>query len=135
MGIIAAAPCLVYAARMTSAQRRHLPPSDAVTNGLHHWTAMAALALAEVLLALLASLGTNGWRIPAWSAALAAAAWATSGLLARDPHPAGGQGRGWAMATLAWAIAVGAIAVIEGRRESGSPQSLTTTKEASALEV
>ena len=128
MGLIAAAPCLLYAARMTSAERRHLPPSDAVTNGLHHWTAMAALALAVVLLTLLASLGTNGWRIPAWSTALAAAAWATSTLLAPDPHSAGGQGRGWAIATLAWAIAVGCIAVIEGRRESASPQLLTTTK-------
>jgi hypothetical protein len=117
-GLVAAAPCLSYAARMTSAQRRHLPPVDAVTNGLHHWTAMTALALSVLLLVLLASLGTNGWRIPAWSAALAAAAWGASSLSAPDPHPAGGAGRGWSYAAIGWAIAVGACALLEARRES-----------------
>jgi hypothetical protein len=118
-GLVAAAPCLIYAAQMTSAQRRHLPPLDAVTNGLHHWTAMAALALSVPLLVLYASLGTNGWRIPAWGAALAAAAWGTSCLSAADAHPAGGAGRGWAYAVIAWATAVGAGALLEARREGG----------------
>ncbi|MFL5954353.1 MAG: hypothetical protein ACJ76I_09630 [Gaiellaceae bacterium] len=119
---VAAAPCLVYTARMTSAQRRHLPPLDAVTNGLDHWTAMAALALSVLLLVLLASLGTRGWRIPAWSAALAAAAWGTSSLTAPEAHPAGGAGRGWAYAAIGWAIAVGACALLEARRESKPSQ-------------
>jgi hypothetical protein len=117
-GLVAVAPCLVYAAHMTSAQRQHLPPLDAVTNGLHHWTAMAALALSVLLLVLFASLGTNGWRIPAWSAALAAAVWGTSSLSAPDEHPAGSAGRGWAYAAIGWAIAVGACALVEARRES-----------------
>jgi hypothetical protein len=116
-GLVAAAPCLVYSARMTSAQRRHLPPLDAVTNGLHHWTAMAALALSVPLLVLFASLGTNGWRIPAWSAALAAAAWGFSSLSAPGAHPAGSAGRGWAYAAIGWAIAVGACALVEARRQ------------------
>lgn len=117
-GLVAAAPCLLYAARMTSAQRRHLPPLDAVSNGLHHWTVMAALALSIPLLVLLASLGTNGWRIPAWSAALAAAAWGTSSLSAPSAHPAGSAGHPWAYAAIGWAIAVGTFALVEARRES-----------------
>ena len=44
---VAAVPSLVYAGRMASAQRRDLPPADAVSNGLHHWTVMTALATAR----------------------------------------------------------------------------------------
>jgi len=67
---------------MSSAQRRDLPPADAVSNGLHHWTVMAALALLILLLVLLAALGTSGWRIPAISASISAGVWAISFLLA-----------------------------------------------------
>ncbi len=38
LAAVAAGPALVYARRMASAQRRDLPPADAVSNGLHHWT-------------------------------------------------------------------------------------------------
>jgi hypothetical protein len=117
-GLIAAAPCLLYAARMTSAQRRHLPPLDAVSNGLHHWTVMAALALSIPLLVLFASLGTNGWRIPAWSTALAAAAWGIASLSAPEGHPAGGAGTRWSYAAIGWAIVVGTCSLFEARRES-----------------
>jgi hypothetical protein len=68
LAAVAALPCLVYAWRMASAQRRDLPPADAVSNGLHHWTVMAALALLVLLLVVLAALRTTGWRIPAISA-------------------------------------------------------------------
>jgi len=73
LAAIAAVPALVYAWRMASAQRRELPPADAVSNGLHHWTVMAALALTVLLLVLLAVLRTAGWRIPAISASIATA--------------------------------------------------------------
>jgi len=95
-------PSLVYAWRMASAARHGLPPADAVSNGLHHWTAMAALALVVLLLALLAAVGTSGWRIPAISASIAAGAWAISCLLAPAPAP-GSEGHAWAWAVLAWA--------------------------------
>ena len=73
LAAIAAVPALVYAWRMASAQRRERPPADAVSNGLHHWTVMAALALTVLLLVLLAVLRTAGWRIPAISASIATA--------------------------------------------------------------
>ena len=50
LAAVAAGPSLVYVWRMASAQRRDLPPTDAVSNGFHHWTVMAALALLVLLL-------------------------------------------------------------------------------------
>jgi hypothetical protein len=113
LAAVAAVPCLVYAARMVAAQRRNDPPLDAVSNGLHHWTAMAAVALTAVLLVALAALGTRGWRIPALSAALGMLALGVAGLSASSA--AGGVGRGWACAAIAWAVAVGAAARLEVR--------------------
>jgi hypothetical protein len=96
---------LVYASRMASAQRRDLPPADAVSNGLHHWTVLAALALVVALLALLAALRTPGWRIPAVGAAAASGAWAVSCLLVPS-QAAGSAGHHWAWAVLVWGAAI-----------------------------
>ena len=113
LAMVAAFPCLVYAHRMLSAQRRGEPPFDAVSNGMHHWTVMAALGLAVVGLAVLASLGTHGWRIPGWSAALAALVWGVSSV--RAPTAAGAEGRAWAIAAIAWALAMIAVTAGAGR--------------------
>jgi hypothetical protein len=107
---VAALPCGIYAWRMASAQRRHLPPADAVTNGFHHWTVMAALALLVVALVVLAALGAPGWRIPAVSASIAAGAWAISCLLA-PADAAGSEGHTWAALVLVWAAALLAAVV------------------------
>jgi hypothetical protein len=103
LAAVAAGPSLVYASRTASAQRRDLPPADAVSNGLHHWTVMTALALLVLFLTVLAALGTSGWRIPAVSASLGAGSWALSCLLA-PASAAGSEGHAWAAATLTWAI-------------------------------
>lgn len=116
LAAIAAGPALVYAWRMASAQRRDLPPADAVSNGLHHWTVMAALALLVLLLVLLAAFRTSGWRIPAISASLAAVAWAISCLLA-PAAAAGSEGHAWAWTVLAWAVVTLVTAVWPRTRE------------------
>ncbi len=116
LAAFAAVPSLVYAGRMASAQRRDLPPADAVSNGLHHWTVMTALGLLVLLLVLLAGLRTAGWRIPAFSASIAAGGWAISCLLA-PASAAGSEGHGWAWAALAWAVVVLAAAVRPQGRE------------------
>jgi len=102
LAAVAVIPSLVYAWRMASAQRRDLPPADAVSNGLHHWSVMTTLALLVLLLVLLAAARTSGWRIPAISASSAAGAWAISCLLA-PTSAAGSEGHAWAWAVLAWA--------------------------------
>src|SRR4051812_24492045 len=103
LAAVGAGPALAYAWRMASAQRRDLPPADAVSNGLHHWTVMAALALVVLLLVVLSALRTSGWRIPAISASIAAGAWAISCLLA-PAAAAGSEGHAWAWVVLAWAV-------------------------------
>jgi hypothetical protein len=110
LAAVAAVPALVYAWRMASAQRRDLPPADAVSNGLHHWTVMTALALLVLLLMLLAAARTSGWRIPAISASTAAGAWAISCLLA-PTSAVGSAGHRWAWAALVWAVVTFAAAV------------------------
>jgi len=105
LAVVAALPILVYAWRMARAQRRDLPPVDAVSNGLHHWTVMAAVALAVLLLVSLAALGTSGAGIPATSAAIAAGAWAISCLLA-PAAAAGSEGHTWAWVALAGAVVI-----------------------------
>jgi hypothetical protein len=116
LAAVGALPALVYSWRMASAQRRDLPPADAVSNGLHHWTVMAALALLVLMLVLLAGLHTSGWRIPALSASIAAGGWAISCLLAPE-SAAGSEGHAWAWATLAWAVVALAAAVRPQGRE------------------
>ena len=112
---VAAVPALVYAWRMASAQRRDLPPADAVTNGLHHWPVMTALALIVLLLVLLAALHTRGWRIPAMSASIAAGGWAISCLLAPG-SAAASAGHRWAWAVIVWAAMTLAATVLPRRR-------------------
>lgn len=109
LGAAAAVPSLIYAWQMASAARDGLPPADAVSNGLHHWTVMATLGLVLPLLVMLAAVTTSGWRIPAISASVASGAWAISCLLAPTPAP-GSQGHAWAWAVLAWASATLAAA-------------------------
>jgi hypothetical protein len=104
LAAIAVVPCALYAERVASAQRRHAPPSDAVSNGFHHWTALAALAITVALLAL-------GPRLLALSASVAAALWAVACLL--HPTADGSEGRGWAIAALCWAAT---LALTRGRR-------------------
>jgi hypothetical protein len=102
LGAAATVPSLFYAWRMASAARHELPPADAVSNGLHHWTVMATLGLVVPLLVMLAAMSTSGWRIPAISASIASGAWAVSCLLAPTPAP-GSEGHAWAWAVLSWA--------------------------------
>jgi peptidoglycan/LPS O-acetylase OafA/YrhL len=104
LAAVAAGPSLVYSWRMASAQRRDLPPADAVSNGLHHWTVMTALGLLVLALVLLAALRPRGWRIPAMSASIAAAGWAISCMLAPE-LAAGSEGHAWAWAAIVWAVA------------------------------
>ena len=62
-------PAAVYAAQMAANHRAGLIGDD--TNGFEHWTVQAALPIALVLLVALSALKTDGWRIPAASAAIA----------------------------------------------------------------
>jgi hypothetical protein len=111
---LAAVPWLLYAVQMAANQRAALPPLDAGRNGYGGWTGASALAIGIVLVSILGSLRTEGWRIPAWSAGAAALVW---GLLSTTAPTAPGSG-GQIGGTLAmiWGVLLIAAAEWEARR-------------------
>lgn len=86
---IAAVPFIAYALDM-GAQARDLagPPHH-----VQRLSTMAAMAVAIVLTSLLAALRTRGWRIPTWSAGVAASVFGLASVV--FPDQPGGVGRGW----------------------------------------
>jgi hypothetical protein len=76
---------------------------------------MAAMAIAIVLVGVLASFRTRGWRIPAWSAGVAAVVFGVASV-AYPSHP-GAAGMAWGGATLAGGILFIAVAEREARRQ------------------
>ena len=118
LAALAVIPCAVYAGRAASAQRRHAPPSGAVSNGLHHWTGLAALAIAVALLAF-------GSRLLVFSAAAGAALWAVACVL--HPNADGSEGRTWAVVVLVWAaVMVLTVMATDRRRAPGSVSAVRT---------
>lgn len=68
-----------------------------------HWSAMAAFALAIVAVGAIATVRIPGWRLSAWSAAIAVAIYASASLT--NPVDASAHGGIWGVAGLLWAIA------------------------------
>lgn len=114
LGLAAAVPAALYATSMSSNARGHLPPTDAVSLGIPHWPALAALGSTVVLLAVVAGLGLSGRLLLAALAGVAAALWGISCLL--YPDAAGSEGRGWAAAAIVWAALMLAGAALERQR-------------------
>jgi hypothetical protein len=75
---------------------------------------MAALAIAIVLTGLVASLQTQGWRIPAWSAGSAAIVFGLTSTV--FPNHPGAEGRGWGALAVAGGALFIAVAELERRR-------------------
>jgi CHASE2 domain-containing sensor protein len=89
--IVGAVPLIGYALTTSSFQRNGLPTDPHVS--MHHWTTMATMAIAIVLVGALASLRTDGWRIPAWSAGLALCVFGLGSMI--YPDYAGSAGSFW----------------------------------------
>lgn len=110
-----AVPAILYGLEAAANQRGGVPPLALDSHGpLNSWAALAAAAYAVALVALLTSLGTDGFPIPGWSAGAAVATWALSSLA----HPAdpGSEGQVWASLALAWAIVF--VAAVEHERRA-----------------
>jgi hypothetical protein len=107
---IAVVPAAVYAAQMAAKYRGGHPGDD--TNGFEHWTVQSAAAIAIVLLVALSALKTDGWRVPAISAAVSAALLGALAI-ASDTGPADFPA-GWGVATLVWS----ALLVLAAARQS-----------------
>lgn len=106
----AGVPLIAYALHMgAEAQELTGPPHH-----VQRLSTMSALAIAILLIGLLAGLGTQGWRIPAWCAASALAVLGVASVLFRD-HP-GAAGRTWGVLAVAGGIVFVAAAAWESKR-------------------
>jgi hypothetical protein len=114
VAVIGAIPSVAYALEM-GAQAQDLvgPPHH-----VQRLSTMAAMAMGIVLVGLLASLRTQGWRIPAWSAGIAAIAFGLVSIVYPD-HPAA-AGLGWGAVALAAGVLYIGVAEWEARRSARS---------------
>jgi D-alanyl-D-alanine carboxypeptidase len=96
--VIGAVPLVAYALDM-GAQAQDLagPPHH-----VQRLSTMAAMAVAIVLTGLLAALRTQGWRIPAWSASMAAIVFGLASVVFPDQPAA--VGRGWGGVAIAGGV-------------------------------
>lgn len=111
---IAAIPWVVYALRMAANERGDVPPLDAGRPQAGGWAGAAVLAIVVVLLALLAAAKTRGWRVPLWSAAVAATVFGLVSVL--NPRAPGTGGRLRGSLAIAWSLVLLAIAEWDARR-------------------
>lgn len=112
--VLGAIPLSAYALDM-GAEARDL------TGPPHHvqrLSTMAALAIGIVLVGLLASLRTQGWRIPAWSAGAAAIVFGLASIVFPDQR--GAEGRGWGGMAIAGGVLFIAVAESERRRQEAT---------------
>jgi Na+/citrate or Na+/malate symporter len=108
--VVAAVPLLFYAAAQISLQ---LGPAAADEHGqFAHYASMANVVVTLLLLGLLASFGTTGWRIPAWAAGSVAVVFGLTSVV--FPGQTSSVSLPWAIATIVWGLAF--IGVAEWRR-------------------
>jgi hypothetical protein len=112
--VIGAVPLVAYALHM-GAQARDLvgPPHH-----VQRLSTMAAMAVAIVLTGMLAALQTRGWRIPAWSAGVAAIMFGLASVVFPDQR--GSVGRGWGGVAIAGGVLFIAVAEWEVRRATAT---------------
>lgn len=116
LAIAAAVPLTMYALDMAELQRTGFPSDPHVEE--RHWSTMAAMALSIWLVAAQAGLRTPGWRIPAWSAGLAAVVFGLSSIV--FPGYPGAVGTTWGVAALLGGVVFVALAEWTSRRERQS---------------
>lgn len=118
LAVVAAVPATVYTTGMV-AQARAAGPSCFLGQCARgdRYAEAAALAVAVVVVALLATARPPGWRLPAWSAGAAALVLGGASLLL--PDEAGALGTAWATATAVWGVTLVTVAEREHRRMPG----------------
>ena len=119
LAVLGAIPLVWLALTMARFQRDGLPNDAHVKES--HWTLMAAMAIAIVLVAFLASARLPGWRITAWSAGAGAFFYGlASAVFAKFPGTdspyAGSKGTGWGIVAMAGGLLFIAAAEWEARK-------------------
>jgi hypothetical protein len=117
---VGAVPWLLYALATAAKSRAGVPPEEmALRPQAGGWAGATVLALVVVLLALLAATRTPGWRVPLYSAALAATSFGLVSLL--NPAVPGSVGRVWGSLAVAWSLALVLTAELGQHRGAGRP--------------
>lgn len=112
--LIVLGPLLVYVWKAASDGRADLPPEDSYAFVPTVWTAVTAMALATVFVALLSAFGTSGWFVSAMCAGVAVAVFGVGSVL--NPEIPASGGRGWGAAAIAWSLAWAAMSLRERSR-------------------
>ena len=122
LGAVGAGPWLAYAFQMWAANREARFDSD-VTNGVDHYSVQGALGLALAALPLLPGVRADLRRLVPACCGVAAA---YLGLVSYAwPDAAGGFGRAWSVAAMAWGallVAAAAVDAVRGRVRIVSPE-------------
>jgi hypothetical protein len=119
--VISAVPLLSAAMTWARYQRDGSPLDPHVAES--HWTTMAAMALAVLLVSALASTRPPGWRFTAWCASAGMVAYGIASIVfARfpgtdSPYP-GSEGIGWGVVSVAGGAAFAVLAEWEVRRRA-----------------
>lgn len=107
-------PAAVYASVMAAHGRADLPPEDSFAYVPTFWSAVVAMAIATMLVALHAALRFAGWSISAVCVAAAALLFGEASIL--NPDIPASVGRGWGFLAIIWGIAWMAITLRERNR-------------------
>lgn len=121
LAVAGALPLMVYALAMAARTRAHLlpyPGSIPTEEGPNDWLNFTAVAMGIGFVAVLAALRTQGWRIPAWSAAVASLLLAVSWIL--HPGKAGSEPLVAAGLLIVWGVVLLATSEWESRRDGAT---------------
>ena len=116
LGLVAFVPAVVFALHQAELQRNANPTLDPHAE-FHHYSGMAVLGLLLAGGALATATGGGGKRLIGWAAGLGAVLYSAASLAYAD-H-VGAVDTPWALATLAWGVAVVALTELERRKEQG----------------
>ena len=116
VAVLGAIPLTSFALTMARLQRDGSPIDPHVKDS--HWTAMAAMAFALILVGLLSAIKTKGWRYSARSAALGVFVLGLASVV--YPHKAGSVGTGWGFVAMSCGLLFAAAAEWEAKKAAGA---------------
>ena len=111
-GVIGAVPWAVYA--LMQAQLQFRPAPGDIHGGIEHWAAAFMMAVAVISCAVIGASDHDGWRLPAWTAALASVLFGVHSLV--FPGLASGLSTLWAVAAVVWGVVYAVALVRRSRR-------------------
>jgi len=100
---------------LTMSRLQRAGPANDPHVSMHHWTGMAIMAMGLVLMVVLASLRTQGWRIVAWLTGLGSAVYGVASIAfatypgSTVPYPSS-EGSLWGILAIVWGVAIVALA-------------------------